>query len=451
MTLLELNSEDLRQRIESEIAVNPALDLLDDPHCPHCHRVLPAKGPCPTCSAGRVSGPNDPIVFISPRADFVAHNSRLDDEGFSMEEITPAVDDLPAYVMRQIAPELSARDRPIAAHILTGLDEDGLLTIPLIEIARYHHTSLAQVEDVLRLIQHADPIGVGSPDPQQALLVQLEVLGETRRVPELATQAITKGMLLLSRRAYVELGSLLNVSVAEAQEIAQFISDNLNPYPARAHWGEIYSPQAPTSVYREPDILIARVDETEESALMVEIVSPYSGSLRINPLFKQAIAEAPGDKVEEWQEHLETASLLIKCIQQRDHTLVRLMQRLVVLQRGFLLGGDAEHLPITRAQLADELQVHESTISRAVAGKAVQLPNLHIIPLSRLFDRSLHVRTALMKIISTENEPLSDTQIAELLMQQGFPVARRTVAKYRAIEGILPARLRRPSGPQAAP
>src|SRR5512136_550389 len=102
-------------------------------------------------------------------------------------------------------------------------------------------------------------------------------------------------------------------------------------------------------------------------------------------------------------------------------------------------------MPVTRASLALVLELQKSTISRAVAGKAVQLPNRKIVPLSKWFDRSLNIRTALMQIIAQEQKPLSDTQIAERLLQQGYPVARRTVAKYRSMEGILPARLRLPT------
>jgi RNA polymerase sigma-54 factor len=118
------------------------------------------------------------------------------------------------------------------------------------------------------------------------------------------------------------------------------------------------------------------------------------------------------------------------------------MQRLVVIQREFILYGDASIKPITRADLAEELEVHESTMSRAVSDKAVQLPNRKIVPLSMFFDRSLHIRTAVKQIIEQESYTLSDSQIAELLSGMGYPVARRTVAKYRAIEGILPAHLR---------
>lgn len=125
--------------------------------------------------------------------------------------------------------------------------------------------------------------------------------------------------------------------------------------------------------------------------------------------------------------------------------MVRLMQILVRIQREFILHGDAHLLPLTRAQLALDLELHESTVSRAVSGKAVQLPNNRIIPLDKFFDRSLQVRTALREIIAQEIHPLSDTELAEVLMNQGYPVARRTVAKYRSMEGILPARFRQSS------
>jgi RNA polymerase sigma-54 factor len=178
---------------------------------------------------------------------------------------------------------------------------------------------------------------------------------------------------------------------------------------------------------------------------VVEVALPLGGLLRVNPLFREALQQAPPEKVEGWQADLEQATLLVKCIQQRNHTIVRLMQRLAILQRGFILHGEAHLQPLTRATLAVELEVHESTISRAVSAKSVQLPNGHIIPLAQFFDRSLHIRTALKIIVAQETRPLSDMQIGALLAGQGYPVARRTVAKYRAMEGILPAHLRRPA------
>ncbi len=443
MTLLELTSEELRQKIEAELASNPALELAQERRCPHCRRLLTGRNTCPVCSVPKDSSSPEPIVFVSPRSDFSPTSDRLSsDLDFSTQDLAPAIEDLPSFVLRQIAYELDEKDRLLAAHILNSLDEDGLLSVSLGEIARYHFVQVERVRKVLHLIQHADPLGVGSPTPQEALLVQLEALAETRTVPPLAKEAVNLGMELLSRYAYAELGRLLKISAKEAESIANFISDNLNPYPARSYWGETSSDANLAQVYYDADILINRLDNSPNSPLIVEIISPFAGRLRVNPLFRTALSDAPPEKAEQWQNDLEGASLLVKCLQQRDHTLVRLMQRLVGLQRNFILEGDAYLLPITRAQLATELNVHESTISRAVASKAVQLPNRRIIPLAKLFDRSLHIRTALLQIIADEHQPLSDSQIAEMLDKQGYPVARRTVAKYRSIEGILPARMR---------
>jgi RNA polymerase sigma-54 factor len=119
-----------------------------------------------------------------------------------------------------------------------------------------------------------------------------------------------------------------------------------------------------------------------------------------------------------------------------------MMTKVVGLQKEFIFHGERESRPVTRAGIAKELGVHESTISRAVAKKSVQLPNKRIVPLSMFFDRSLNVRTVLREMIADESKPLSDFNLVDLLKKQGFIVARRTVAKYRSMEGILPAHLR---------
>jgi len=442
MELLLLPGLELRQKIETELASNPALELLDHARCLGCKKILPKSGMCPSCSSAHSMATNDPIVFVSPRRDFINHNASPYREELQDDDWAAAKEDLPTYILRQIAPDLEMSDRKLAVHILTSLDEDGLMTSSIIEIAQYHHTTLAHVERIQRIIQRVEPVGVGSSSPKQALLAQLEVLAETRAVPQMASEAIQEGLDLLSRRAYNELARLLKISINEVKEIASFISDNLNPFPGRAHWGDRQSQSENPPVYQDPDVIISRLRETADTPLVVEIVSPYAGSLGINPLFRQALHQAPEHKTTQWHSDLDRAVLLVKCIQQRDNTLVRLMQKLVRLQRDYILFGDSRLVPLTRAWLADELELHESTISRAVAGKAVQLPNNKIVPLAKWFDRSLHIRSALLQIIEHEQEPLSDTQIADLLLDQGFSVARRTVAKYRSMEGILPSRLR---------
>lgn len=458
MTLMGLTAQELRQKIETDVANNPALEFVEQRRCSLCGRQLVDPGPCPVCSRPKNSSTEEPIVFVTAREDFFALPRVRDADALPEEEVTAERESLAQYVLRQIAFELLPEQRPLAAHLLTSLDEDGLLRTPLVEFVRYHHLPLSQVKDVIHLIQRADPIGVGSTSPQEALLVQLEVLAETSShpVPELAVRAVQEGLDLLSRRQYGELARLLGVSTARAREIAGFITENLNPYPARSHWGETNASRAlvlsddSASAYTSPDVVISYLDSNPQSQLVVEVVSPLAWGLRINPLFRKAFSQAPEDRLDQWRGDFERANLLIKCIQQRNHTIVRLMQNLVRQQRRFILNGDAHLEPITRASLAKALEVHESTISRAVSNKAVQLPNGHIVPLARFFDRSLHIRTALRQFIDAETDPLTDTQLVELLGSLGYKLARRTVAKYRSMEGILPAHLRQPSGPREA-
>jgi RNA polymerase sigma-54 factor len=126
-------------------------------------------------------------------------------------------------------------------------------------------------------------------------------------------------------------------------------------------------------------------------------------------------------------------------VQQRNRTLCRLLEVIAREQRQFILGRQSDLKPLTRADLAEQLGLHESTVSRAVADKMVALPGGHVVPLAQFFDQSLAVRQALKSVVAAEEKPLSDDEIAQRLSRQGFSVARRTVAKYRAIEGISSA------------
>lgn len=440
MSLLELSALELQEKIEAELSSNPALDLIEGRYCPTCQRPLIDTIHCPICSRPKTLASDEPIVFISPREEMNTYAPLDSDQEASFEETSVECEELPVYVFRQIASELEEADRPIAANILTSLDKDGLLRTPLIEIALYHHVPLSRVEKIQKIIQSADPLGVGSSDPRQALLVQLEVLAQTRAIPPLVRCAIDEGWELLLHHKDAELARSLGVTVTKVKEIAAFIGKNLNPYPARANWSEIHQPTTPyQEAYYTPDIIISLLNGDENAPLVVEIVSPMAGKLRVNPLFRKALSDAPPERLEQWQTDLERATLLVKCIQQRNHAIVRLMQVLVKHQRDFILKGDAYLYPLTRASLAKELGVHESTISRAVSAKTVQLPSGKIIPLAKFFDRSLHIRTELQAIIANETHPLTDMELVEMLRARGYRVARRTVAKYRAMEGILPA------------
>jgi RNA polymerase sigma-54 factor len=177
MTLLSLTTDELREQIESEISTNPAPELVEERRCGTCHRLIPEHGVCPVCSLPSNPESEEPVVFLSPRDEFIPKKDYID-EGMDDEPYAAAGEELPTYVLRQIAPDLKEGQRGIAAFLLTHLDADGLLTTSLMEVARYLHVSLAEVEQVKKLIQRADPLGVGSATPQEALLAQLEVLAK---------------------------------------------------------------------------------------------------------------------------------------------------------------------------------------------------------------------------------------------------------------------------------
>lgn len=442
MSLLELNRQEMIERVSGEIARNPALELVDQRVCPGCHRPLNGARICSACSYPRGLSPNEPVVFVSNAPDFNPSPSYREDYT-PAEDYSPEVEDLATFVGRQLATELDESDLPVVIMILTSLDEDGLLPVPLVEIAQYHRVTLSRAEAIQRAIQRCDPLGVGSSTHQDALRVQLESLAETRTIDPDVSRAIQEPLTLLTRNHADRLAKQLGITLPKARRIIKFITDNLNPYPARANWGTTRQPAGPTlQRYSQPDVIISRITESGETRLSVEILWPLRGTLRVNPEIAAAAREAPPEKAAEWNAMLERANLLVKCFAQRNHTLVRLMTSLATHQREFILHGATEMQPLTRARLAEELGLHESTISRAVQGKSVQLPHGQIVPISRFFDRSLNVRTVLRGLIESEEKPLSDAKLAKLLGEQGFDVARRTVAKYRSMENILPAHQR---------
>jgi RNA polymerase sigma-54 factor len=248
----------------------------------------------------------------------------------------------------------------------------------------------------------------------------------------------------LGKRNYAAIAHQLGATLEDVEEVARFIRHNLTPYPARA-WqdtGRMASHLA-RSVFYQPDIAIS-LNPRPGGPLIVEVFTGLAGVLRVDPAIKAGLAEmAEADKVE-WVEYIERAGLLAKCMQQRSNTMQRIAEVIVVEQMAFVLGSDSDLKPLTRSVLAKRLCLHESTVSRAVANKSAALPNGRIVPLSIFFDRSLAVRDAVQSIVRQEPRltPFSDTQISELLKPQGYHVARRTVAKYRQMLGILPANLR---------
>ena len=447
MTLLNMNNGELSQEIEKALNENPALEMDIERRCPQCKRLLLPEQICPVCSNPKSTKVVDEsIVFLSPSRDFYKRGDRFRDEYLSREEISANYENLAEYVLRQLVFDLELEDRKIAAFLLNLVDEDGFIREEDISTAQYFHVPITKIQKIRNIIKRADPIGVGSATPEEALAIQLEILGENQDIPKHIKIIISEGLGLLSKKNYEAISIKLAIPENSVKKAADFISKNLNPFPARAYWGSVRNPTADNpGVYINPDVIIQLMNNDPNLPLIVEVIQPYPGTLEINALYKQAIQQANTEKKNDLKYDFNKANLFIKCLQQRNNTMQRLLEKVTLYQKAFINKGEKYINPMTRASLAKELGVHESTISRAVSNKTVQMPGGRIIPLAKFFDRSLGVRAELKEIIENENSenPLSDIKIADKLKERGYEVARRTVAKYRSMEGILPAHMRK--------
>lgn len=446
MTLLSMNNGELGREIEKILNENPALEMNTERRCPQCKRKLVPDQICPVCSRPKTNDSEESIVFLSQTSDFYKSSDRYSEDSYSDDEMFSEQQNLSEYVLRQIVFDLEAGDRKIAAYLINLLNEDGFIEEEEMSTAQYFHVSIGKIREIKNIIKRADPIGVGAASPEEAMITQVEILDENQDIPKFVKEIINNGLDLLSKKNYDAISKKLNISEESIKKAAEFITNNLNPFPARAYWGTIRNPTSDVpSVFIKPDAIIQLMNNDPNLPLIVEVILPYIGTLEINSLYKQAIQEAENEKKGDLKSDLDTANLFIKCLQQRNNTMQRLMEKVTNYQKTFINQGEKYLNPMTRAELAKELDVHESTISRAVANKSVQMPDGRIIPLSKFFDRSLSVRAELKEIIKAESteKPLSDTKIKDILEERGYDVARRTVAKYRSMEGILPAYLRR--------
>jgi len=442
MSLLVKNNMEIMEEINQELDSNIALEHIHEHRCPTCNRRIPDSGICQFCTY-KSDNNDEPIVFLSSRKDFYTGSSSYNDENiFSDENTFQQQEDLPTYILSQISADLEIKLRPIAAHILTSLDEDGFFTTPIFELARYHHVLPGEVSKVISLIQSCDPLGVGSANPQEAMLYQISEIKKSSFVDPFIPKIVENHLDFISKKKIDELSSVLNISIPRTRKLIEFIVENLNPYPARSNWGNNRHVSSNNlDRYEQADIIISLSDTSDDPQLIIEIVWPLYGYLQVKH-FKPVEDDSSKDFNKQMSIDADKANLFLKCLNQRNQALVQLMTVLASIQKEYILHGDEFLIPITRSEIAGALGFHEATISRAVSSKSVQLPSKKIVPLRIFFDRSLNIRTEIKKIISLEEKPLSDKKIGEKLEEMGIKIARRTVTKYRQKEGILPAYLR---------
>ncbi|HUN24119.1 MAG TPA: hypothetical protein PK299_13400 [Anaerolineales bacterium] len=440
MSLLELAGSDLEAAIREELDKNPALELVDEMRCPTCKRLV-KQLPCNFCLQKHTG--DEAFVFVSPRSLNYTQTS-LDDMDEDNED-----GDFRAYfeppklselIFKQIGPFLSPHEMEIAEEILGRLTEEGFLEDSISEIAQHLRVSPTIVEKVLHAIQRCEPVGVASRNAIESMNIQLAELAKEGKDQPIARAILNQHLDKLGRKDFAGLARELRTTEREIRGAFEFIKENLNPIPANG----VSESSAKIQRFTQADVIIRRNQHYNQAPLTVEIMGSVRGYLRVQPEIKDAVEQIEDNRQrEKWEEQVSRANLFAKCVSQRDNAMLMIVKAIVRHQEEFILQGNACAKKLTRAQLAKELSLHESTISRTVANKLVQMPDNRLVPMSQFFDRSLVERDAVFQIIRQEQSPLSDEQIAlQLQKDYNLSVARRTVAKYRTMLGILPASLR---------
>jgi RNA polymerase sigma-54 factor len=336
---------------------------------------------------------------------------------------------------------LDEQDKHIGALIIGNMDEAGYLSdVSFEELAEQAGTTAEAVEDVLDVIQTFDPLGVGARDLQECLLIQLE-----RLYPDepLVQRIVVEHLCNLERKSYGKIARALGVDQDDVIDAAQIIA-SLEPKP-----GSIF--EQPDPRYITPDIYIYRDGEHYVAVLNQDGMPRLKVSDYYRKELKKKRGDGQKDEVREYiQSKLNGAMWLIRSIDQRQSTILKVTQSIIKFQREFFERG-VEHLkPLVLRDVADDIEMHESTVSRVTTNKYVHTPR-GIFELKYFFNSKINttssdddmaseaVRAKIREIISGEDtrRPLSDAKIAELLAKDNIDIARRTVAKYREMMGIL--------------
>lgn len=351
---------------------------------------------------------------------------------------------LQQFLMEQLSGlTVSPSEKGIAMVIIGNVDDRGYLRATMEEVADQAGCAAPEVDAVLEKVQLLDPPGVAARTLAECLLIQLKRSG---RQYSLESRIVQHHLEELGRRRMPDIARHLHVSVAEVQKAAEEIG-RLEPRPGRP-----FSAEDEQTII--PDVFIER--EGEEG-YTVSLNNSEVPSLRIGNDYKDMLSQ-PGSnrEVKEYlREKIRGGRFFIKCIEQRQHTLLNIAREIVERQRDFFDQGPAHLHPMTMSQVAQAVGVHETTVSRAVSGKYMSTPR-GLFELKYFFTSGYttskgesvsneSVRQAIAEIIKAEDprRPLSDQDIVTTLSERGLPIARRTVAKYREQLGLLPSHLRK--------
>ena len=338
---------------------------------------------------------------------------------------------------------LDGLDLKVGEYIIGSIDDDGYMRIPLEEIAAATGADVERVEGVLRVIQSFEPVGVAARDLIECLILQLEAAGEKK----LLVYTIVRNHLdALQRKKFKEIAKLLDVDESDVRAVFLRIGQ-LEPKPGRSR-------TASEVRYALPDVMVRSVDD----GYVVFLNEGRMSGLRLNDYYRQLLTTpdmfTPQEK-DFAQEKLRSAVWLLKNIEKRKNTILKVSEAIMDFQKEFLEKGTPGLRPLTLREIAEVVGMHESTVARVTTGKYIDTPR-GVFELKYFFSPGLQtdsgedasstsIKDMLARMIANEDpsRPLNDQRLSEMLQQEGVTIARRTVAKYREQLRILPAKLRR--------
>ena len=465
MDLLYMPLLDLQQHLKQELLVNPFLELVEPDEPDAVADPKPEAEQKEREEAESAEEMNWEDILLDGFSVGGARPESEDREYFERVPVeTPGLSDYLRDQLRLL--ELTPRQEFLAEEFLGDIGEDGYLQATLeqitqganeaLEMARQERAeaghepgdearpfTLAEAEELLQIIQRLDPPGIGARDLRECLLLQLRESGQT---DSLACRLVHEAFDDLIGHRWSELAKRYGLEAKAVQEAADALA-KLDPKPglrfSRSDDG-----------YVIPDLVVDKIDD-EYRVFLNDGGMPR---LRLSRVYRELAADKKkfvGENREFVTQKLNSATWLIQAIEQRRQTMLKVMHFIVDRQRDFFEKG-IEHLkPLTLREVADVINMHESTVSRVTNQKYVQTPR-GVLPLKFFFSSSLEtttgedasaraVKAQIQKLVSEEHpaDPLTDSQIVAALKARGIRIARRTVAKYRDQLGILPARMRR--------
>ncbi len=457
--LLQVPAIDIRQRIEKELADNPVLEVLPEKE-PDANEVQGENGDMETHDMlTNVAAERDD--YIGPKfRNYNAEAKRAQREAAIPNTYSLQDSLLEQLDMLQLDPKLDS----IGKYLIGSIEKDGYIRrdfaalVNDLLLTQYIETNTQEIATVLQLIQRFDPPGIGAKNLQECLLIQLQKQPPQPAV-DTAIQIISKAFEAFTKKHYTQIEKKLGITDPQLLKQAIAIITKLNPKP-----GSNMSSEGQQNRILYPDFMVIKQDDQLE----VQLNTYYTPSFRIRKSYLDILEQSQQTaKASPQKQALQEATVFVKqkvgaakwfieALQQRQQTLLHTMQAIVELQYNFFMTGDASLLqPMILKDVGNIINADRSTISRIVNNKSVQT-NFGIYPLKFFFTEGIStttgedvsnkaVRQALEALIQQEDktQPYPDEELQRQLVQQGYQVARRTVAKYREQLRIPVARLRK--------